>query len=174
MSLPPVVCIIGKKNSGKTTLAVRLVEALVARGHRVMTAKHGHQFDLDTPGTDSWRHRHEGGAARVALVAPHEMAVMGEWSRTGEPSLAEVVENFLGDADLVIAEGFKQEGFPAIEVYRRAEHASSIYEDTRKADRYLAMVADTQLDVPFPLLDVSDPQVVEKLIPLIESRLPQD
>ena len=75
---PPVVCIVGKKKSGKTATVVGLVSELARRGHRVMTAKHGHGFELDTEGTDSWRHRHEGGAHRVVMAAPDQIAVMGE------------------------------------------------------------------------------------------------
>jgi molybdopterin-guanine dinucleotide biosynthesis protein B len=56
---PPVVCIIGRKNSGKTELTVALGAELKRRGYRVMTVKHGHGFQLDQPGKDSWRHRHE-------------------------------------------------------------------------------------------------------------------
>jgi molybdopterin-guanine dinucleotide biosynthesis protein B len=67
---PPIVCVIGKKKSGKTTTVVGLVRELASRGYRVMTAKHGHHFEVDTAGTDSYRHRREAGAARVVLAGP--------------------------------------------------------------------------------------------------------
>jgi molybdopterin-guanine dinucleotide biosynthesis protein len=65
--LTPVLCIIGKKNAGKTGLTVSLAAEMNRRGWRIMTAKHGHGFQLDHPGKDSWRHRHEGGAVRTVL-----------------------------------------------------------------------------------------------------------
>jgi molybdopterin-guanine dinucleotide biosynthesis protein B len=182
---PAVVCVIGTKNSGKTALTVALVAELSRRGHRVMSAKHGHGFRLDTPGTDSWKHRHDGGAARVALVGPEDMAVVGDWGHEGEPPLADVVSRFLWDADVVIAEGFKTTSYPKIEVFRSASgdgplmqggsahsappgtHASS-----RAAGPFLALVTDrTELAVDVPVLDVSAPETIGRLADRIEELL---
>ena len=76
---PPVVCIIGRKNAGKTTLTVELAAELNRRGRKVMTLKHGHGFQVDQTGRDSWRHRHEGGAVRTVLAGPRDFAVIGNW-----------------------------------------------------------------------------------------------
>ena len=66
MRLPPMVAVIGRKHSGKTTLVVRLAAELGARGHRVMTIKHGsHTFNIDPETTDTYRHYHEGNVAKV-------------------------------------------------------------------------------------------------------------
>ncbi|MEJ2678872.1 MAG: molybdopterin-guanine dinucleotide biosynthesis protein MobB [Gemmatimonadota bacterium] len=82
--MPPIVSFLGKKKSGKTAVTVAVAAELTRRGRRVMTIKHGHGFDLDRQGTDSWRHMHEGRAHRVVLAAPGEFAVMGEWP-DGQP-----------------------------------------------------------------------------------------
>ena len=67
--------IVGRKNSGKTTLVADLVAHLTANGHRVGTIKHTHhQHELDTPGKDSHRHR-EAGAAVVGILCPGMTAV---------------------------------------------------------------------------------------------------
>src|SRR5262249_58036902 len=59
--------ITGWKNSGKTTLTEKLVTELVARGWTVSTVKHAHHdFDIDKPGADSFRHR-QAGATEVAI-----------------------------------------------------------------------------------------------------------
>ena len=50
IDLPPILCILGKKNSGKTGLTVRLAQELRRRGRRVMTVKHGHTFDHGATG----------------------------------------------------------------------------------------------------------------------------
>jgi molybdopterin-guanine dinucleotide biosynthesis protein A len=81
--LPPVICVIGFKDTGKTGVAVGLVEELKQRGHRVAAVKHGHRFRLDTPGTDSWRLRHDGGADPVLLAGPEGFALMGGWGGRG-------------------------------------------------------------------------------------------
>lgn len=144
-----MVCVVGWKDSGKTAVTVALVGALGARGWRVMTVKHGHGFDLDAPGTDSWRHRHEGGARRVVLAGPEEMAVMGQWGPDGEMELGEIVERFLPDADLVVAEGYKRTSMPKVEVFRAARHEAPLYRpDAPEADGFLAVVSDVALDLP--------------------------
>ena len=167
--LPPIVCVVGWKNSGKTTVGAALVQALIERGHDVAAAKHGHNFRLDAEGTDSWRLRHEGGARRVLLAGPDEMALMETW-RAGETSLGALVRRHLRDADVVVAEGWKNEGWPAIEV--RAAAASSpasdkplFVRDAPDADRFLAVVGDGGL------VERDDPRVGETLAALVEARL---
>ena len=171
--LPPTVCVVGRKDSGKTGTVVALVAELAARGRRVMTAKHGHGFELDTEGTDSWRHRHEGGAARVALVGPDAMAVTGRWGPAGEPSLAEVVRRYLSDAEVVVAEGWKGGPEPKIEVHRSAAHPRSIYEGgPANADTFLAVVTDRpDVVLEIPVLDLGDPSLAARLAELVEARL---
>lgn len=170
---PFVVCVIGKKNSGKTTLTVALVAELVARGHRVMTVKHGHGFDLDRPGTDSWRHRHEGGASRVVMAGPSDLAVVGEWGAEGEPGLGAIVQRFLPDARVVVAEGYKAEPLPKIEVFRQAAHADPIYHRSHpSAASFLAIVTDVEgfaADVPVFALEA--PDLLPRLADLVEARL---
>lgn len=168
---PPVVCVVGKKKSGKTTTVVGLVRVLTDRGHRVMTVKHGHHFRLDREGTDSWRHRHEGGAARVVLAGPDQVAVAGAWGPDGEEPLERLVHRYLPDADLVVAEGFKGSDAPRIEVYRRAVHAEPLY---RPGDaRYLAVVSDVPgFSADVPVLDAADPERFAALADLVEALLP--
>ncbi len=137
-SRPPVVSVIGFKDSGKTSVAVELVAALERRGRRVTVVKHGHGFDIDTPGTDSWRLRNEGGASRVVLAGPDEYVVMGEWGHEGEPALDEVVRRFVSDAEIVVVEGYKRAAVPKIEVYRPAAHVRPVFQaDAEDAGLYL-------------------------------------
>ena len=112
----PVFGVTGWKNAGKTTLTERLVAEFVRRGWTVATVKHAHHAaDIDTPGTDSFRHR-AAGAAEVALVTGQRYAIVRE---RGEAALAEVLAR-LAPADLVLVEGYKREPHPKIEV-RAAE-----------------------------------------------------
>ena len=64
MNIPsPAISIVGRHNSGKTTLIERLISELVARNFDVGSVKHHHhnKFDIDHPGKDSYRHRAAGG-----------------------------------------------------------------------------------------------------------------
>jgi molybdopterin-guanine dinucleotide biosynthesis protein B len=113
-----VIGITGWKNSGKTTLTERLVAEFVARGLRVSTVKHAHHaFDIDQPGTDSFRHR-AAGAGEVAIVSGNRWALMHELREESEPSLDEVLAR-LSPCDLVIVEGYKREAHLKIETRRR-------------------------------------------------------
>jgi molybdopterin-guanine dinucleotide biosynthesis protein MobB len=175
---PPVVSVVGWKDAGKTTVAVALVAALRGRGLRVVALKHGHRFELDTPGTDSWRLRHEGGAARVVLAGPDAQAMVGDWGPAGEPSLGELVRRHASDADVVVAEGWKREAVPAIEV-RRAGPAGERPELARgngsEAERFLAVVAaGAGGEGEPPRLDPDDPALGERLAALVVARLLPD
>lgn len=171
--MPPIVCVIGKKKSGKTTTVVRLAAALGRRGWRVATIKHGHHFDLDREGADSWRHRHEGGARRVVLAGPEGFAVVGEWGPEGPLGPAALAERFLEDADVVVVEGFKAEPLPRIEVYRREAHPEPVYDPADPAaGLWLAIATDVPgFRAPFPVLDVHDPALAERLADLVEERV---
>lgn len=167
---PPTVCVIGKKKSGKTTTTVALAAELTRRGHRVMTVKHGHTFDLDHEGRDSWRHVHEGGAHRVVLASPDGFAVIGEWPGGELAGAAELAARYLADADVVVVEGFKREALPKIEVFRRAAHDEPIYgvEDLDRAD-WLAIATDVpDFEAHVPVLDIDDPALPAKLADLVE------
>ena len=101
---PPLLSIVGKKNSGKTTLVVRLASALTRRGWRVMTIKHGsHTFNMDPVNTDTYRHYHEGGAERVAMISPDKFAFVAHWEQPLAPQ--EVAARYMADPDLVLCEG---------------------------------------------------------------------
>ncbi|MEX2467984.1 MAG: molybdopterin-guanine dinucleotide biosynthesis protein B [Gemmatimonadota bacterium] len=172
---PTVVCVVGKKKSGKTTTVVGLVAELARRGHEVMTVKHGHGFDLDRQGTDSWKHRHSGGASRVVMAGPEGFAVMGGWGGQdagAEQPLEELVRRYLVDADIVIAEGFKTSRFPRFEVFRSVAHAAPIYgsgEGGEPGD-YLGMLSD---DLSFPaecpVWNVDDPDRFSLLADVVEA-----
>lgn len=168
--LPPVVCVIGKKKSGKTATTVGLVQELVSRGYRVMSAKHGHGFELDTEGTDSHRHRHQGGAHRVVLAGPEQVAVIGGWGSGGELPLEELVARYLSDADVVVAEGFKTSGAPKIEVFRKAAHDQPLYgKDGERDATYLAILTDVPgFQAHVPVLDVDDGGRFAALADLVE------
>jgi molybdopterin-guanine dinucleotide biosynthesis protein B len=168
-STPPIVCVVGMKKSGKTTVAVALVSELIRRGRRVMTVKHGHGFELDTPGTDSWRHRHDGGAHRVVMAGPADFAVVGGWEGGGELGVEELAQRYLGDAELVVAEGYKTSPFPKIDVYRSAAHPDPLYRpDAPDASSFIAVVTDREdFEAPVPLFSLDDPDLAAKLADLV-------
>ncbi len=103
--MPPIVSFIGWHNSGKTTLARRVVRHLKDRGYSVAviksTSETGIHFDQE--GTDTALYQ-QAGADGVALVAPDQLSIRTE--NSGQ-ELTTLVHRFLPDVDIVIAEGFK-------------------------------------------------------------------
>ena len=116
-----VIGIVGWKNSGKTSLVERLVSEIAGRGYSISTVKHAHhRFQVDRPGTDSFRHR-SAGAREVMLASSMRWALMHEDTEQATSNLQKLLEK-LEPVDLVIVEGFKKERHVKIET-RRSEAA---------------------------------------------------
>jgi molybdopterin-guanine dinucleotide biosynthesis protein MobB len=141
-TLPPMLGIVGRKHAGKTTLVVQLSAELVRRGHRVMTLKHGsHTFNLDPAATDTYRHYHEGGAERVAMVSPDKFALVQRWAVERTPE--QIVAEHLADADIVLCEGFKAHHMPKVEIHRAAAHSAALWPaEAIHPDAWKALLTD--------------------------------
>ena len=149
-----VLGIAGWKNSGKTTLSVRLITELTRRGYAISSLKHAHHaFQIDTGETDSARHR-RAGAGQVAIVSPERWAVVTELAGRPEPTLEAMLAH-LSPCDLVIVEGFKRAPIPKIEV--RRTHAAE-HEPLSPADRdVIAIAADHPVaGATVPVLGLDD------------------
>jgi molybdopterin-guanine dinucleotide biosynthesis protein MobB len=156
-SLPPVIAFVGRHDSGKTTLVVRVIRSLVASGLRVGSIKHTpHPVEMDRPGKDSRRHA-EAGAIRSLLVTSDTIQRRDRLDRA--LPLREVIRRHFGDGcvDLVVVEGYKTEDLPKIEVVRGALSGESI----RAGDPHLVAVAtDEESDFGVPRLPLGDPDAV--------------
>lgn len=170
---PPAVSIVGNKKSGKTTLTVALVSELARRGRRVMSAKHGHRFRLDTPGTDSWRHRRDGGAERVLLAGPAEFAVIGERGPEATMPLDLLLSTYLADAEIVVVEGFRNEALPKIEIFRSAAQPESVLDPRGAREAGALAVVTDRPDLPWsvPALDPDAPDLAVRLAGIVERAL---
>jgi molybdopterin-guanine dinucleotide biosynthesis adapter protein len=162
----PVIGIVGWKKSGKTTLAVRLIEAFTRRGFQVATIKHAHhKFQVDETDADSARHR-RAGAAQVAVVSPERWAVIKELNAAPEPDFADVLA-MLDPCDLVIVEGYKSAPIPKIEARRTA---SFTHEPLANVDPLvIAIASDHETETGgLPLFGLDD---VDGMADLIERAL---
>ena len=112
-----VFTVVGHSGSGKTTLVEKLLHELSSRGVRVATIKHAHhKVVLDTPGKDSYRYK-QAGAIMSMLVTSNELQLVADAVDRRDPG--QLAERFLGEADLVLAEGFSHCAGAKIEVLRR-------------------------------------------------------
>jgi molybdopterin-guanine dinucleotide biosynthesis adapter protein len=113
----PLFGVVGWKNSGKTTLMVKLIAVFTARRLNVSAVKHAHHaFDIDHERRDSYRYR-AAGAQTVAISSRARFAIMTELRERIEPTLGELTAAIKG-ADLILVEGFKGEKHPKLEVRR--------------------------------------------------------
>lgn len=115
----PIVSVIGRSSSGKTTLLEKLVRELTRRGVRIGTVKHHVHgpVEVDVPGKDSWRHK-QAGARAVALASADTCFVVRDAPE--HPSLETIAHRYLTGVDLILSEGFRAGAMPKIEVNRAA------------------------------------------------------
>lgn len=112
---PPLIALQAPSGTGKTTLMVGMITAMRSAGLRVGALKHaGHAHPLDKPGSDSDRYR-GAGAGRSAVVNAHTLAVFGPPPPGGPRALAALL---FGEMDLVLAEGWRGHGLPALRIVR--------------------------------------------------------
>jgi molybdopterin-guanine dinucleotide biosynthesis protein B len=156
-----VLGISGWSGAGKTTLLAELIPLLVARGVKVSTIKHAHhEFDVDKPGKDSYRHR-EAGAAEVLISSAKRYAIMHEHRGAAEPTLDELLTR-LSPVDLVLVEGFKKSAHAKIEVWRAEIGKPMLQPDDPSV---IAVASDTSVPgLKVPMLDANRPQQVVDFI----------
>ena len=154
----PILSFVGRSNSGKTTLIERVIPELVRAGYKVATVKHaGHGFDLDTEGKDSWRHK-QAGASSVVIISKSSLAMFADVS--DHMNVEDVRERYLDASyDLILAEGWRSEGYPKIVVVR-----DQIGEVLVSQDGLLAVVSNKPVETSVPLLDPDDVAGVAALI----------
>ena len=113
----PVFIFVGHSGSGKTSLVEKLLPELTTRGLRLATIKHAHhKVELDKEGKDSWRYK-RAGAVMSMLVTSNELQIVADAVDRREPG--QLAERFLGEADMVLAEGFSLAPGDKIEILRR-------------------------------------------------------
>ena len=171
MAATRIISIIGRKDAGKTTLAVALAAEFARKRLRVMTIKHAsHPVDIDRAGTDSYRHFHEGHAERVLIASP-ALRVLVERAPDDTDPIA-LARRYLAEADIVLVEGFKRADLPKIEVFRREASSTPLYDPAApNAEDWIAIVTDDdQFDAPVPVLRFRDTMWLQLLANLAWDR----
>ena len=118
----------GWSGSGKTTLMTQLIEYFSEQNIKISTIKHAHhQFDVDKPGKDSYRFR-QSGASEVLLSSGKRWALMHELKQNEDEYTLPLLLQQLNIVDLVLIEGFKDEKFPKIQIFRQNHNMSIMAE----------------------------------------------
>ena len=155
----PIVSIVGKSNSGKTTLLEKIIADLARRGYRIATIKHNrHGFNIDHEGKDSYRHK-KAGAHTTVVSSPHQLALVQDVDH--DLSFEEIRDKFISGADIILTEGFKVNDYPKIEVFRSELKRELI---SKKEDGLIAVASDVKLGVDVPCLDINDAKAIADFI----------
>ena len=106
-----IVSIVGRKNSGKTSLTVKVIEELSKRGYNVASIKHSHHtMEMDKENTDTWRHKQAGSNMVVGVGSTTFFNTQKEHDLN---RILYLLKHF-DDYDFVIIEGFKNYNYPKI------------------------------------------------------------
>jgi molybdopterin-guanine dinucleotide biosynthesis protein B len=158
--MPMIISVVGKSQSGKTTLIEKLIPELKKRGYRIGTVKHTfHGFDMDKKGKDSWRHK-AAGAETVVVVSKGKIAMVNNENCETLSGL----EKYFDDMDLIITEGFKRKNRPKIEVCRSARNKKPLCKEN---DNLIALVTDMDINLNVPTFGLEE---IEALADLIEKK----
>jgi len=168
MTTQPTIPILGfaaYSGTGKTTLLVKLLPLLKARGLRIGMIKHAHHaFEIDQPGKDSYRLRKLGGVDQMLVASRQRWVLMVETGEFDEPYLAQVLPHLnQATLDLILVEGFKHELFPKIEVYRPSLGKPLLFPED---ETVIAIASDAPLPVTtqLPILNLNQPEQIADFI----------
>ena len=155
--MPPIVSIIGRSKSGKTTLIEKLIVELKSRGYHVATAKHTHR-DMTSPESDKDSDRHlKAGSETSLIVDPHGLMMVKPLQK--ELNLTQLAQIIGEDCDIILTEGYKADDAPKIEVHRK-DNAPPLT-DVKKL---FAVVTDEPLDTKVRQFALDDVKAIADLI----------
>lgn len=106
-----IVSIVGKKNTGKTSLTVKVIEELAKRGYNVASIKHSHHsIEMDKENTDTWKHKQAGANLVVGVGSTTFFNARMEMDLNRILFLLKHMDEF----DFVVIEGYKNYNYPKI------------------------------------------------------------
>ena len=157
-----IIGITGWKDVGKTYYASLIIKLLVKKGYQVGSIKHAHHdFDIDKPGTDSFKHR-EAGSNQVIISSSKRWAKITENNNENEKSLDELIQE-LQNVDVIVVEGFKKDNHPKIEILSK-----DLKNRNKETKNVIAIVSDDLKDTITPVYKEND---IENLVEFIIKKI---
>jgi len=167
LSKVKVISIVATKSeTGKTTLIEALIPILKEKNYNIGVLKHdAHNFEIDKEGKDSYRFV-KAGADKMVISSKEKIAMIEKTKE--EKDVEEILELFI-DMDLVIIEGYKNNGYPKIEVHRKEIDSKLLYENANvDKTKFLAIATNEKLNLNIEQLDIND---VNKIAEFIEDKI---
>ncbi len=155
-----VISIVGKSNSGKTTLIEKMIPLFIEKKYRTGTIKHHlHDYDSDIRGKDSWRHQNAG-ARQTMIASPSKLSF---FSHINSELPLDKLLNYFDDSDIIITDGYKKSCKPKIEVFRPSHSAAPV---CGPDDNLIAIATDAPEFKYFnlPVLNLNDAMEVANFI----------
>lgn len=174
MAATRILSIVGRKNAGKTTLAVALAAEFTRKHRRVMAIKQASKpLHVDREGTDSYRLYHEAKAERVLIAGPQQRVVLERSPDDLDP--VSLARRYFEGADLVLVEGFTSASLPKIEVFRREIGGGPLFDPAAaNAAEWVAIVTDDdRLKAACPVLHFRDTMWLQLLANIAWERAQQ-
>ena len=160
--MQPIISVVGKSDSGKTTLLEELIAELKRRGYKVAVIKHSAEdVELDTVNKDTWRFS-QAGSDVSAISSAHRLAIFKKLEHDLTPSELTCLSAW--DCDLILTEGYKQSSYPKIEVHRREQGEDMVSQQ----EQIIAVVTDEPIKLDVPQFTKSD---VPKLVNFLEKAI---
>ena len=157
-----IIGITGLKDVGKTYYASLIIKLLVKSGYKIGSIKHAHHdFDIDKPGTDSFKHR-EAGANQVIISSSKRWAKITENNNENEKSLDELIQE-LQNVDVIVVEGFKKNNYPKIEILSK-----DLKNRNKETKNVIAIVSEDLIDTITPVYKEND---IENLVEFIIKKI---
>jgi molybdopterin-guanine dinucleotide biosynthesis adapter protein len=157
-----IIGITGWKDVGKTHYASLIIKSLVKKGYQVGSIKHAHHdFDIDKPGTDSFKHR-EAGSSQAIISSAKRWAKITENNNEIEKSLDELIQEF-NNVEIVVVEGFKKDNHPKIEILTKGFNNRN-----KEIKNVIAIVSDDLKDNIIPVFKEND---IESLVEFIIKKI---
>ncbi len=161
---PFILGIVGKSDTGKTTLILKLVPEFVKRGYRVGVVKNcPHGFEIDRKGKDSWKFS-QAGSQGVLLTSPERFAFLRE-EKEDIKKIPQIISLLFHGFDIVLVEGYSNlQWIEKIELLRRG--ISEIKDPSLK--KVVAFVSDINIKEDKP---VFRPEEIDKICDWVEKKM---
>ena len=106
-----IISVVGKKDSGKTSLTVKIIKELKKRDYTVVSIKHSHhQMEMDRENTDTWKHKEAGSEISIGVGSRSFFNINEAIPLERLLFLIKLIK----EPDFVVIEGFKTYNYPKI------------------------------------------------------------
>ena len=149
--MPKIIGIVGRSNSGKTTLIEKLIKYYTNKQIVISIIKHmKHDFEIDHKGKDTYRYR-EAGAFSSVITNDNNFAIVSD--NFDEMTPEDIANNYLTRSSLVIVEGYRDGDLPKIEVIGESSDKPLFNSGIRNIK---ALVSDYKITSELPVFKRDD------------------